>query len=243
MLGDSVTTDHICPAGRIPADSPAGQFLRARGEADLSTYASRRGNHEVMLRGAFGNRRLRNRLVPHRRGSWTLDHLDGCERTVFEAAEHYRAAGTPLLVLAGREYGTGSSRDWAAKGTALLGVRAVLAEGFERIHRANLIGMGVVPLQFLGGDGVGSLGLTGQETFGTEGLAGLGEDGWPREVTVRAEGTDGVRRFRVRVRVDSATEARYLRHGGILPYVARSLVASSQVSPARPEAAHRGARG
>ncbi|TFV64767.1 aconitate hydratase AcnA [Geodermatophilus sp. DF01-2] len=232
VLGDSVTTDHICPAGRIPADSPAGEFLRARGETDLSTYASRRGNHEVMLRGAFGNQRLRNRLVPHRRGGWTLDHLDGRERTVFDAAEHYRAAGTPLLVLAGTEYGTGSSRDWAAKGTALLGVRAVLAESFERIHRANLIGMGVLPLQFLDGDGVATLGLTGRETFAVEGLAGLGEDGWPREVTVRAESGRGTRTFRVRVRLDSATEAKYLRHGGILPFVARSLTAAASPVPA-----------
>ena len=223
VLGDSVTTDHICPAGRIPADSPAGEYLRVRGEVDLNTYASRRGNHEVMLRGAFGNQRLRNRLVPHRRGGWTLDHLDGVERTVFDAAEHYRAAATPLVVLAGKEYGTGSSRDWAAKGTALLGVRAVLAESFERIHRSNLIGMGVLPLQFLDGDGVTSLGLSGHETLHVEGLAGLCEESRPREVTVRAEADGSTRTFRVRVRLDTATEATYYRHGGILPFVARSL--------------------
>jgi aconitase A len=223
MLGDSVTTDHICPAGRIPADSPAGQYLRSRAETDLNTYASRRGNHEVMLRGAFGNQRLRNQLVPHRRGGWTLDHLDGVDRTVFDAAEHYRANGTPLLVLGGKEYGTGSSRDWAAKGTALLGVRAVLAESFERIHRSNLIGMGVLPLQYLDGQSAATLGLSGLERFSTEGLAGLGEQSRPDEVVVRAENGDGVRTFRVRVRLDTATEATYYRHGGILPFVARSL--------------------
>jgi aconitate hydratase len=224
VLGDSITTDHICPAGRIPADSPAGEFLRARGETDLNTYASRRGNHEVMLRGAFGNQRLRNRLVPHRRGGWTLDHLDGREKTVFEAAEHYRAAGTPLLVLAGREYGTGSSRDWAAKGTALLGVRAVLAESFERIHRANLIGMGVLPLQFLEGDSVQSLGLSGRETYDVSGVEHLTEDDRPRRVVIRARSDEGTTvGFAAVLRVDTAREASYLRHGGILPYVARSL--------------------
>jgi len=223
VLGDSVTTDHICPAGRIPTDSPAGQYLQARGETDFNTYASRRGNHEVMLRGAFANQRLRNQLVPHRRGGWTLDHLDGSERTVYAAAEHYRASGTPLLILGGKEYGTGSSRDWAAKGTALLGVRAVLAESYERIHRSNLIGMGVLPLQYLDGHSATSLGLTGHETFTIEGLAGLSEHGWPHEVTVHASSADDVRTFTVRVRLDTAAEATYYRHGGILPYVARSL--------------------
>jgi aconitate hydratase len=239
VLGDSVTTDHICPAGRIPADSPAGEFLRSRGEADLNTYASRRGNHEVMLRGAFGNQRLRNRLVPHRRGGWTLDHLDGREKPVFEAAEHSRVAGTPLVVLAGREYGTGSSRDWAAKGTALLGVRAVLAESFERIHRSNLVGMGVLPLQFRPGDSVESLGLTGRETFDITGLEGLSEGNRPGCVVVEARSDDGSRvRFAATVRVDTAREARYLRHGGILPYVARSLVAAtSAAGPLSPPAA------
>jgi aconitate hydratase len=232
MLGDSVTTDHICPAGRIPAGSPAGQYLRSRGETDLNTYASRRGNHEVMLRGAFGNQRLRNQLVPHRRGGWTLDHLDGVERTVFDAAQHYRANGTPLLVLGGKEYGTGSSRDWAAKGTALLGVRAVLAESFERIHRSNLIGMGVLPLQYLDGQSAATLGLSGVETFSTEGLAGLGDRSRPDEVVVRADSGDGVRTFRVRVRLDTAAEATYYRHGGILPFVARSL--SSAPTGGRP---------
>ncbi|MFD2090667.1 aconitate hydratase AcnA [Blastococcus deserti] len=225
VLGDSITTDHICPAGRIPADSPAGAFLRARGETDLSTYASRRGNHEVMLRGAFGNQRLRNRLVPDRRGGWTLDHLDATPRTIYDAAEHYRAADVPLVVLAGKEYGTGSSRDWAAKGTALLGVRAVLAESFERIHRSNLVGMGVLPLQFRDGDSVGTLGLTGHETFDVLGLGGLSETDRPRCVVVLARSDDGTeKRFSATVRLDTATEALYFRHGGILPYVARSLV-------------------
>ena len=228
VLGDSVTTDHICPAGRIPADSPAGEFLRARGEIDLNTYASRRGNHEVMLRGAFGNQRLRNALLPHRRGGWTLDHLDGREKTVFEAAEHYRAAGTPLLVLAGEEYGTGSSRDWAAKGTALLGVRAVLAESIERIHRANLIGMGVLPLQFLEGDSVASLGLSGRETYDVSGLAHLTEDDRPRRVVVSARSDEGATiSFPAVVRVDTAREASYLRHGGVLPYVTRSMASAA----------------
>jgi aconitate hydratase len=225
VLGDSITTDHICPAGRIPADSPAGAFLRAQGESDLNTYASRRGNHEVMLRGAFGNLRLRNRLVPELRGGWTLDHLDGTPKTVYDAAEHYRAADVPLLVLAGKEYGTGSSRDWAAKGTALLGVRAVLAESFERIHRSNLVGMGVLPLQFQDGDSIDSLGLTGRETFAVRGLEGLTEGDRPRTVVVEARSDDGGQaRFSAIVRLDTATEVLYLRHGGVLPYVARSLV-------------------
>jgi aconitate hydratase len=225
VLGDSVTTDHICPAGRIPEDSPAGLFLRERAEVDLNTYASRRGNHEVMLRGAFANLRLRNHLVPDRRGGWTLDHLDGTERTIYDAAGRYRSAAVPLVILAGKEYGTGSSRDWAAKGTALLGVRAVIAESFERIHRSNLVGMGVLPLQFAAGDNVSTLGLTGHETFDIEGLAGLDENNWPQHVRVTAGRGHDARRFDVDVRLDTAAEARYFRHGGILPFVARSLVA------------------
>jgi aconitate hydratase len=231
VLGDSVTTDHICPAGRIPADSPAGAFLREQGERDLNTYASRRGNHEVMLRGAFANQRLRNGLVPDRQGGWTIDHLDGAERTVYDAAERYRAAGVPLVVLAGKEYGTGSSRDWAAKGTALLGVRAVIAETFERIHRSNLIGMGVLPLQFLPGQSVATLRLTGRETFAIEGLAGLGEHNWPRRARVLVVRDDVQVQFEVDVRLDTAAEARYFRHGGILPFVARSLLAPDRNNP------------
>jgi aconitate hydratase len=224
MLGDSVTTDHICPAGRIPADSPAGVFLLDQGERDLNTYASRRGNHEVMIRGAFANQRLRNGLVPDRRGGWTLDHLDGVERTIYDATEHYRASAVPLVVLAGKEYGTGSSRDWAAKGTALLGVRAVIAETFERIHRSNLIGLGVLPLQFLPGQSVATLRLTGHETFDIEGLAGLDEHTWPRRARILAVRDDVHVAFEVNVRLDTAAEARYFRHGGILPFVARSLL-------------------
>jgi aconitate hydratase len=234
VLGDSITTDHICPAGRIPVDSPAGVYLRERGETDLSTYASRRGNHEVMLRGAFANQRLRNGLVPGRRGGWTLDHLGGVERTVYDAAERYRQTGTPLLLLAGKEYGTGSSRDWAAKGTALLGVRAVLAESFERIHRSNLIGMGVLPLQFLDGDSVAALGLTGRENYDIEGLKGLSGDAWPELATVRVEAEGVSRSFQARVRLDTATEATYVHHGGILPFVARSLI-SGRPTPRQPE--------
>jgi aconitate hydratase len=224
VLGNSITTDHICPAGRIPPDSPAGNFLLDAGVEDLNTYASRRGNHHVMIRGAFANQRLRNGLVPQRRGGWTLDHLDGSERTIYDASQHYNAQGVPLIVLAGKEYGTGSSRDWAAKGTALLGVRAVIAETFERIHRSNLIGMGVLPLQYLAGDSAAVLGLTGKEVFDIEGLAGLNEDCWPRTVLVRASDGAHQKAFEVSVRLDTAAEARYFRHGGILPFVARSLV-------------------
>ena len=226
-LGNSVTTDHICPAGRIPPDSPAGKFLLDKGVQDLNTYASRRGNHHVMIRGAFANQRLRNGLVPERRGGWTLDQLDGSERTVYDAAQRYGAAGVPLIVLAGKEYGTGSSRDWAAKGTALLGIRAVIAETFERIHRSNLIGMGVLPLQYRSGESTASLGLTGHELFDIEGLVGLSEHSWPRTVFVRASDGKTETRFEVTVRLDTAAEARYLRHGGILPFVARSLVGRS----------------
>ena len=229
VLGDSVTTDHICPAGRIPSDSQAGKFLREQGEKDLNTYASRRGNHEVMIRGAFANQRLRNHLVPDRRGGWTLDHLDGAERTIYDAATRYRTAGVPLVLLAGKEYGTGSSRDWAAKGTALLGVRAVIAETFERIHRSNLIGMGVLPLQFVPGDSVSSLGLAGDEVFDIEGLAGLDESHWPRRVSVLANREGSPLRFDVDVRLDTAAEARYFRHGGILPFVARSLLSTETI--------------
>jgi aconitate hydratase len=223
VLGSSITTDHICPAGRIPPDSPAGRFLLDAGVRDLNTYASRRGNHYVMIRGAFANPRLRNGLVPDRRGGWTHDHLDDSERTIYEAAERYKTAGVPLIVLAGKEYGTGSSRDWAAKGTALLGVRAVVAESFERIHRSNLIGMGVLPLQYLPGENAASLGLTGREVFDIEGMAGMSEDHWPSRVFVRAVSAGRETRFEVDVRLDTAAEARYFRHGGILPFVARSL--------------------
>jgi aconitate hydratase len=220
ILGDSVTTDHISPAGSIKKDSPAGAYLTDHGiaSADFNSYGSRRGNHEVMIRGTFANIRLRNRLAPGTEGGVTL-HLPSQEPlSIYDAAQRYRASGTPLVVLAGKEYGSGSSRDWAAKGTALLGVRAVIAESFERIHRSNLIGMGSLPLQFMPGESVETLGLTGQEVFTIGGIAG-GED-VPRQLTVLAD----TKAFRVVVRIDTPGEQAYYRNGGILPYVLRSLV-------------------
>jgi aconitate hydratase len=222
VLGDSVTTDHISPAGAIKPDSPAGRYLQGRGIAprDFNSYGARRGNHEVMMRGTFANIRLRNLLAAGTEGGVTL-HLgaDGEEpMTIYDAAVRYEQEGVPLVVLAGKEYGSGSSRDWAAKGTKLLGVRAVIAESFERIHRSNLVGMGVLPLQFKPGESVASLGLTGRETFSIAGIA-AGET-VPREVTVHADGTE----FAVTVRIDTPKEQRYYRHGGILPYVLRQLV-------------------
>jgi aconitate hydratase len=222
MLGDSVTTDHISPAGAIHPDSPAGQYLRAHGVAprDFNSYGSRRGNHEVMVRGTFANVRLRNLLTPDREGPWTAHQPGGETMTIFAAAERYCQTGTPLVVLAGKEYGAGSSRDWAAKGPRLLGVRAVLAESYERIHRSNLVGMGILPLQFLDGASAMSLGLTGRETFAIAGLA----DGEAREATVTAVSPDGSPiRFAVRVRLETPHERAYLRHGGILPYALRKL--------------------
>jgi aconitate hydratase len=223
VLGDSVTTDHISPAGSIPASSPAGRYLVEHGVElrDFNSFGSRRGNHEVMMRGTFGNIRLRNALAGGEEGNWT-EYLPTGERTsVYEAAMRYQDAGIPLIVLAGREYGTGSSRDWAAKGTLLLGVRAVIAQSFERIHRGNLVGMGVLPLQFLPGEGTEELELTGRETFTIGGLAELE----PRqELTidyVREDGTSGS--FRVLARIDGPTELHYLREGGILPAVLRRL--------------------
>jgi aconitate hydratase len=220
MLGDSVTTDHISPAGAIRPDSPAGRYLVEHGveRKDFNSYGSRRGNHEVMVRGTFANVRLRNQLVPGSEGTWTLHVPSGEEMTIFEASERYVADGTPLIVLAGKEYGSGSSRDWAAKGPNLLGVRAVIAESYERIHRSNLLMMGVLPLQFADGENAASLGLTGREEFAIEGV----EDGGAREVTVRADGKE----FRARVRLDTPRERDYLRHGGILPFVLRRLLAA-----------------
>jgi aconitate hydratase len=219
-LGDSVTTDHISPAGAIKLESPAGAYLVEHGveRKDFNTYGARRGNHEVMVRGTFANVRLRNRLVPGSEGSWTVHIPSGDELTIFEAANRYLADGTPLVVLAGKEYGSGSSRDWAAKGPRLLGVRAVIAESYERIHRSNLLMLGIVPLQYLDGENAGSLGLTGCEEFAVEGL----ENGEAQEVTVRADG----RAFRTRVRLDTPQEREYVRHGGILPYVLRRLLSS-----------------
>ena len=223
LLGDTVTTDHISPAGAIPPDSPAGRYLLEHGvkAADFNSFGSRRGNHEVMLRGTFGNIRLRNLLAPGTEGGWTRHLPDGEPAWIYDAARRYREEAVPLLVIAGKEYGTGSSRDWAAKGTYLLGVRAVLAEGFERIHRSNLIGMGVLPLQFRDGESRRSLGLTGEERYTITGIANLA----PRaEVTVRAEGTNGTNTFRAVVRVDTPVEVDYYRHGGILRYVLREIV-------------------
>ncbi|MBV8999759.1 MAG: aconitate hydratase [Solirubrobacterales bacterium] len=220
VLGDSVTTDHISPAGSIKRDSPAGAYLIEHGvePRDFNSYGSRRGNHEVMMRGTFANIRLRNQLAPGTEGGLTLHLPDGEQMSIYDAAMRYLEEGTPLVVLAGKEYGSGSSRDWAAKGTRLLGVRAVIAESFERIHRSNLIGMGVLPLQFAAGESVASLGLTGREVFTVAGLAGV--DQIPRELSVRADDTE----FRVTVRIDTPKEQRYFAHGGILQFVLRSLL-------------------
>jgi aconitate hydratase len=221
-LGDSVTTDHISPAGSIKADSPAGTYLQEKGvdRRDFNSYGSRRGNHEVMIRGTFANIRLRNQLAPGTEGGVTRHLPDGEQMTIYDASVRYQADGVPLVVLAGKEYGSGSSRDWAAKGTALLGVRAVIAESYERIHRSNLIGMGVLPLQYAEGDSAESLGLTGEETFSVSGVTALNDGASPREVTVRADDKE----FRVRLRIDTPGEADYYRHGGIMQYVLRSLL-------------------
>jgi aconitate hydratase len=217
-LGDSVTTDHISPAGAIRPDSPAGRYLVEHGveRKDFNSYGSRRGNHEVMVRGTFANVRLRNQLVPGSEGTWTVHVPSGEEMTIFEASERYLADGTPTIVLAGKEYGSGSSRDWAAKGPNLLGVQAVIAESYERIHRSNLLMMGVLPLQYVDGENAESLGLSGREEFAIEGIEG----GEAREVTVRADGKE----FRARVRLDTPREREYLRHGGILRFVLRRLL-------------------
>jgi aconitate hydratase len=221
LLGDSVTTDHISPAGAIKTDSPAGRYLTEHGvaRADFNSYGSRRGNHEVMIRGTFANIRLRNLLAPGTEGGVTVKLPENELLSIYDAAERYRAEGVPLLVLGGKEYGSGSSRDWAAKGTLLLGVRAVLAESFERIHRSNLIGMGVLPLEYLPGESAASLGLTGREVYDVTGIEEINSGRVPAEVTVRA----GARQFRARVRIDTPGEAEYYRHGGIMQYVLRSL--------------------
>ncbi|MGY1796502.1 aconitate hydratase [Geodermatophilus sp. SYSU D00525] len=221
VLGDSVTTDHISPAGSIKADSPAGQYLREHGveRRDFNSYGSRRGNHEVMIRGTFANIRLRNQLVPGTEGGVTKNHLTGETTSIYEASQAYQQAGVPLVVLAGKEYGSGSSRDWAAKGTALLGVKAVIAESYERIHRSNLIGMGVLPLQFPEGENRESLGLTGDEEFTITGITELNEGRTPRTVKVTAGDVE----FDARVRIDTPGEANYYRNGGIMQYVLRSL--------------------
>jgi aconitate hydratase len=223
-LGDSVTTDHISPASSIKADSPAGKYLIENGvdRKDFNSYGSRRGNHEVMIRGTFANIRLRNQVAPGTEGGFTRDFTqpDAPVTTVYDASVNYQAAGIPLVVVAGKEYGSGSSRDWAAKGTALLGVKAVIAESYERIHRSNLIGMGVLPLQFMDGENAESLGLTGEETFDITGVTELNEGRTPSTVQVTADG----RTFTAKVRIDTPGEAEYYRHGGIMQYVLRSLI-------------------
>jgi len=243
-LGDSVTTDHISPAGSIKRDGPAGKYLQEQGVAvrDFNSYGSRRGNHEVMMRGTFANIRLRNLigspthpgLGPLSEGGVTRyfgapgSNADGEELSIYDAAMRYIADGVPLVVLGGKEYGSGSSRDWAAKGTKLLGVRAVIVESFERIHRSNLVGMGVLPLQFGEGQSADSLGLTGEEVFSIEGMAEkMRDDGAPpREVDVVASPGEGEPvRFAARVRIDTPREAEYFRHGGILQFVLRRLLA------------------
>ncbi len=221
-LGDSVTTDHISPAGAIKTDGPAGRYLTEHGveRRDFNSYGSRRGNHEVMIRGTFANIRLRNQLAPGTEGGVTV--FDGEQMPIYDASRRYIEAGTPLIVLGGKEYGSGSSRDWAAKGTLLLGVRAVLVESFERIHRSNLIGMGVLPLQYRPGESAATLGLTGEETFDIRGIEEINSGTVPNEVVVTADGQE----FRAVVRIDTPGEAEYYRHGGIMQYVLRSLRAA-----------------
>jgi aconitate hydratase len=229
LLGDSVTTDHISPAGNISKTSPAAKYLMAQGvqPADFNSYGARRGNHEVMMRGTFANIRLRNLLAPGTEGGVTVHVPTGEQMSIYDAAMKYKAEGTPLVVLAGKEYGTGSSRDWAAKGTMLLGVRAVIAESFERIHRSNLIGMGVLPLQFKDGDSAQSLGLSGKESFEIIGL----NAGAAKMVTVVATPPSGAPvRFEVRVRIDTPKERDYYQHGGILQYVLRQLAGAGKAA-------------
>jgi aconitate hydratase len=224
VLGDSITTAHISPAGSIKATGPAGQYLQAHGvgKDDFNSYGSRRGNHEIMVRGTFANIRLRNLLAPGTEGGVTRYLADGSgdDMSIYDASMKYQDGGVPLVILAGKEYGSGSSRDWAAKGTKLLGVRAVIAQSFERIHRSNLVGMGVLPLQFKDGDSVETLGLTGDEEFTIDGLSS-GED-IARTLTVKA----GDKSFEVIARIDTPKEQVYIRHGGILQYVLRQLLAS-----------------
>jgi aconitate hydratase len=227
MLGDSITTDHISPAGNIAVNSPAGKYLIAEGvkPADFNSYGARRGNHEVMVRGTLANVRLKNQLAPGTEGPWTVHLPDGEQMFIYDASMKYQREGTPLMILAGKEYGSGSSRDWAAKGVALLGVKAVIAESFERIHRTNLVGMGVLPLQFAPGENAASLELTGKEQFHIAGVRAAVEQG--SRVKVKATAADGsVKEFEAVPRVDTPQEAEYFRNGGILPYVLRQLGAA-----------------
>jgi aconitate hydratase len=225
LLGDSVTTDHISPAGSIPKETPAGRYLISQGvePKDFNSYGARRGNHEVMVRGTLANIRLRNQLAPGTEGGWTIHQPSGEQMYIYDASMRYQGEGVPLLILAGKEYGSGSSRDWAAKGVMLLGVRAVIAESFERIHRTNLVGMGVLPLEFQPPQNAASLRLTGREVYSIEGVkAALA--GGERIATVRAVDDKGKETvFTVNVRVDTPQEAEYYRNGGILPYVLRQL--------------------
>jgi len=235
VLGDSVTTDHISPAGSIKKDSPAGKYLIDHGvkPADFNSYGSRRGNHEVMVRGTFANVRLRNKMVPNLEGGFTRHLPDGAEMSIFEASEKYIAEGVPLVILAGKEYGSGSSRDWAAKGPLLLGVRAVIAESYERIHRSNLVGMGILALQFHEGETAQSLGLTGEEVFEISGIRQLiGSFAPGRQVTVRASASGKAKEFKALVRIDTPQEAQYYANGGILQFVLRQLLST------RPAAVH-----
>jgi aconitate hydratase len=224
VLGDSVTTDHISPAGSIAVDSPAGKYLIANGvkPQEFNSYGARRGNHEVMVRGTFANIRLRNMLAPGTEGAWTLHLPDGEKMYIYDAAVKYREEGVPLIIIAGKEYGSGSSRDWAAKGPRLQGIRAVIAESYERIHRSNLVGMGILPLEFKAGENRESLGLTGHEVFETEGVASVSPK---KTVTVRAKSPDGsVKAFNATVRIDTPEEISYYQHGGILQYVLREML-------------------
>ncbi|MFZ1710712.1 MAG: aconitate hydratase, partial [Anaerolineae bacterium] len=225
MVGDSVTTDHISPAGNIAKNSPAGRYLMSLGvqPADFNSYGARRGNHEVMMRGTFANIRLKNLMLNGVEGGYTLYLPTGEQMSIYDAAMQYKADGTPLVILTGKEYGSGSSRDWAAKGAMLLGVRAVIVESFERIHRSNLVGMGVLPLQFLPGENVQTLGLSGQETFDISGVDDAMQPG--QTLNVRATRPDGaVIRFQALSRIDTPVEVEYYRHGGILQFVLRKML-------------------
>jgi aconitate hydratase len=224
VLGHSVTTDHISPAGSIQPDGPAGKYLIANGvkQSDFNSYGARRGNHEVMVRGTFANIRLRNLLAPGTEGGWTLYQPSGEKMSIYDASMQYQKAGIPLIVIAGKEYGSGSSRDWAAKGPQLLGVRAVIAESYERIHRSNLVGMGILPLEFLPGEAPESLGLTGHETFAIEDVSDLAPRKKMRVVAREDGGKEKV--FSTVTRVDTPEEVAYFRNGGILPYVLRQML-------------------
>jgi aconitate hydratase len=241
MFGDSITTDHISPAGSIPVDSPAGQYLIEHGvqPRDFNQFGARRGAHEVMMRGTFGNIRLRNELVAGREGNWTEHFPSGETTSIYDAAMRYQAAGTPTIVIGGKEYGQGSSRDWAAKGPMLQGVRAVLVETYERIHRSNLIMMGLLPLQFLPGENRSSLGLTGRETYTIRGIADGLTPGKELTVEARREAGESVS-FKAVARLDSPIEIDYYRHGGILPLVLRNLLRDEDVAGLAPMPEPRG---